>query len=1030
MKKIVLLTGLFLAILSFLPGHLRAQYCIPVYKTGCSTGDSVTYFQLGTYSRTSGCSNFTHLSKVYKGYDSTGIVIPIFRGKTYPIVVANANTNQNFGVWIDWNQDGDFADSGETIINDNNRTDSLNSSIYIPYNIKPGNYALRMMDADSSTLNFLSNSSSCLSSGLNKGETEDYILQIKARTSDAALETMLSPSLYTCSGSSQSVKVVIRNQGSDSLTSIPVVLNVGGSTYTDTLKKTLKMNLRDTFTFATTSISLSAGSYPFSIYTNLASDSDRTNDTIKGTIVVGTTPSSPTGSSTSICAAGKGTLIASCSTSGTKIHWYASATSDTDLYIGDTFTTPKLTKATTYYAESQILKWDTVNTDTTLTSSTVRSNNGNMFDIVAKADIQIDSFYIKTYSSGKDVAEVYYKEGSYVGNETKSKAWTFVGRDTVYGAGYSGGLIPAYVRFTTPFKAGHTYGIYIRLQTGNVAYDVGSRTFNSPEITLKTGNSVAGKFGTPMVSGSSFVTPRTWNGEVFYHVITCPSSRTALSVNFASLQAGYKYNNTCSGTVFTDTSKTTGSGTINSWRWDFGDSTSSTTQSPTHNYKYGGTKKVKLVVGFSGGCKDSVTTSIIVNASPKADFSVANTCFGDSVMFTNKSLPSGSSLTYSWDFGDKTTGSTLTNPNHKYASTGAYNVRLITTYSGCNDTIKKSVTINAKPTVKFGYTAYCNSETIRFSDSSFTVGGGSYSWDFGDASTKSTATNPSHTYSSFSSFTATLKITSKTNGCMDSFSLPINFYTGSKASFNFVDSVCSGLGTSFTNTNVTKGAKYSWDFGDGTKLSAKDTTHYYAKGGSFVVKLIAINTNGCNDTMTKTVNVKQSPNTTFSFTKLGFQKYKFIPVDTTLTSFTWNFGDTTKDIVNIKPTHAYKNNVMHYITLSATAANKCSSNYKDSTGINTGIFDNSTSSTELKVYPNPFKDNTTISYNLESNTRVHIEIVDLTGRTITVLANSSEGAGAHSVLFEPAAYKVQSGVYILHVSIGDEIQTKQLIYVK
>ena len=1031
MKKIALLCGLLMATFSLLPQSARAQYCIPVYKTGCSTGDSVIYFQLGTYTRTPGCSNFTHLKKVYKGYDSSGIVIPVYRGKNYPIIVANANTNQNFAVWIDYNQDGDFADSAEMLVNDDNRTDSLKNNIYIPYALKPGKYALRMMDADSSAINFLSQTSSCLSTGLNKGETEDYILDVKAPPTDVALESMLSPSLYSCSGSTQSVKVIIRDQGTDSVINIPVVLKINGSTYTDTLKKKILMDGRDTFTFSTASISLASGTYPFTIYTDYASDSDRTNDTIKGSVIVGTTPSTPVGGGTSLCTSGKAKIGATTSTTGAAVHWYASSTSDTDLYIGDTFVTPKLSTKTTYYAESQILKWDTLRTDTTLTASSVRSNTGNMFDIIAKADIQIDSFYVQYYSSVKDVVEVYYKEGTYVSYETKSKAWTFVGRDTVTGFGYGGGLVPAYIRFQVPFKAGHTYGIYVRVQNNTLAYDVGSKTFSNAEITLKTGNSVAGKFGTPPNSGA-YVTPRNWNGEVFYHVITCPSSRTPVSVNFTSLQAGFNVKNTCGGTVFTDTSKASAGATINSWSWDFGDSTSSTLQNPVHNYKYSGTRKVKLKVGFGGGCIDSITTTISVNASPKARFTYADTCLGDSVRFTNTSLPSGAAFTYSWDFGDKSS-STATNPGHKYASAGTYSVVLISTYSGCSDTSKAvKVTISPLPSVKFGYTTACNSKNVKFSDSSFTLGGGNYTWSFGDTSATSSTTSPSHTYKTFNSYNVKLKITSKTSGCSDSLSKAVVFYTGSKAAFSFKDSVCSGNGTVFSNTNFNKGVKYSWDFGDGSKVNTKDTTHTYTKGGAYTVKLIAINPNGCNDTISKSVYIKQTPNSKFTITKLGFQHYQFVPADSVnLGVFSWNFGDSTKvNTVNKNPTHTYKGNIAHHITLQASAPNGCSSSFTDSTGINTGIFESPSELNAVKVSPNPFRDNTVISYSLESNSYVRLEVFDMTGRSLVVLANGHEGEGSHSVIFEPASYRVQAGVYLLHITIGDEVQSKQLIYVK
>src|SRR4051812_12702249 len=131
MKKIALLTGLFLAILTLLPRSARAQYCIPTYSTGCVNGDSIYYFQLGPYWDSSGCSSKVYSGKTYPGYDSVGAVIPLFRGKRYTIRALVGNTGQNFAVWLDFNKNGTF-DTAEAVITDNNGSDTLNNFVDIP----------------------------------------------------------------------------------------------------------------------------------------------------------------------------------------------------------------------------------------------------------------------------------------------------------------------------------------------------------------------------------------------------------------------------------------------------------------------------------------------------------------------------------------------------------------------------------------------------------------------------------------------------------------------------------------------------------------------------------------------------------------------------------------------------------------------------------------------------------------------------------------------------------------------------------
>ena len=86
---------------------------------------------------------------------------------------------------------------------------------------------------------------------------------------------------------------------------------------------------------------------------------------------------------------------------------------------------------------------------------------------------------------------------------------------------------------------------------------------------------------------------------------------------------------------------------------------------------------------------------------------------------------------------------------------------------------------------------------------------------------------------------------------------------------------------------------------------------------------------------------------------------------------------------------------------------------------------------ETKVYPNPFKNETTIQFGLEKDQPVSIRIYDITGRLVRSLANNSKlskGIQTFSWYGEDArGKKLKEGVYFLHLNRIDNLETFKLI---
>ncbi|WP_221930239.1 T9SS type A sorting domain-containing protein [Gracilimonas mengyeensis] len=80
-------------------------------------------------------------------------------------------------------------------------------------------------------------------------------------------------------------------------------------------------------------------------------------------------------------------------------------------------------------------------------------------------------------------------------------------------------------------------------------------------------------------------------------------------------------------------------------------------------------------------------------------------------------------------------------------------------------------------------------------------------------------------------------------------------------------------------------------------------------------------------------------------------------------------------------------------------------------------------------YPNPFNPSTVISYQLPVNSKVNLEVFDMSGRVVASLVDGRiQPAGTHAEVFEAA--DLASGMYIYQLKAGDFSMTKKLLLIK
>ena len=87
-----------------------------------------------------------------------------------------------------------------------------------------------------------------------------------------------------------------------------------------------------------------------------------------------------------------------------------------------------------------------------------------------------------------------------------------------------------------------------------------------------------------------------------------------------------------------------------------------------------------------------------------------------------------------------------------------------------------------------------------------------------------------------------------------------------------------------------------------------------------------------------------------------------------------------------------------------------------------------TSELGLTNYPNPFNSSTTISFNLEKNSRVNLSVYDISGRKVEVLINENRLAGNNTVDFAPAS--IGNSIYFIRLTTEDNAVTKRMMMLK
>ncbi|MES2774839.1 MAG: PKD domain-containing protein [Bacteroidota bacterium] len=367
-------------------------------------------------------------------------------------------------------------------------------------------------------------------------------------------------------------------------------------------------------------------------------------------------------------------------------------------------------------------------------------------------------------------------------------------------------------------------------------------------------------------------------------------------------------------------SSTVASGTISSWKWNFGDGITVTRSNNTtffHPYALPGVYTISLVTVPAVGCVSDTfkrTITVSVKANAKFGIHLNNICLGDSIRISDSSnISQGNITSWRWNFGDGNTAVNLnSNPfYHPYSLPGSYSVSLtVTSGTGCvSDTFKLPVSVGVKPVAKFGINnaVICQRDSIRITDSSNVASGtiASWKWNFGDGNTASYSNNNAfyHSYALPGTYTLSLVAVPAVGCVSDTFKRTVTVTPKPLAKFGFDRNICVGDSIKFSDSSVYNNGfitNWQWNFGDGNTVNKTDKSpfyHHYTTAGPFTVTLVVTPNTGCTDTFRLSVGVAQKPTASFVYTGIPCEDsvLRFTPTSVSngygLQTWYWDFGN-------------------------------------------------------------------------------------------------------------------------------------------
>ena len=602
----------------------------------------------------------------------------------------------------------------------------------------------------------------------------------------------------------------------------------------------------------------------------------------------------------------------------------------------------------------------------------------------------------------------------------------------------------------------------VRLTNGSNVYYCRTSNWNSTGVMRGSATDDA-TFTTPAsLPNANYSLYVVANGIASDPISFSPNATASVSIAITSGS-----NPSCAGASVTFTATPTNGGTTPAYQWKV-DGTNAGTNSPTFTTTTLTNGQVVNCIMTSNlpnvqgnpATSNNITMTITtpIPAAVSIGASATTICAGASVTFTATPTNGGSSPTYQWTVNGANAGtnsptfitSSLTN-GQVVACTMTSNSTCITTTIANSNNI--TMTVNPLPTVSFSGLA----ASYDISDPAATLTGSPSGGVFSGAGISGNTFTPSS--AGVGTFTITYTYS---NGCSNTSSQQTtvtNVNCTKPATPGAITGQTSGVCSStktYSISAVANATSYSWTVPAGATISSgqgSKTINVAFTNGFTTGNISVAAVNSCGSSGTSGITVTGAPaqpgtisgpasvcanqnNVNYSIASVpGATSYTWtVPAGTLIrngqgsTGIKVKFG-TTGGNITVKANNSCGSGNTSSLAVAITCPGP--NNNIPTTDFTSNNLPNKeitiSLNPELNIFPNPFKDNTTIRFSLPESGNANISISDLNGRKLMLLYNGKvDGGIINSLSFDGS--KLSEGIYIvtLETRKGERI-TKKLI---